>query len=54
MPIDVFVGGTLTRVYPTAKASEYDLPKNTQTFTANKLNFYAAVEEMEFKDYSAK
>jgi len=52
MPIDVYFGSTLTRVYPTSKAQEVPLPKNTEKFNVDKLNFYATIEELKFEDFS--
>ena len=54
MPIDVYIGDKLTRVYPTAKTQEIDLPKNTEGFKVDKLNFYMTIKELKFEDFSAE
>lgn len=54
MPIDVYIGGKLTRVYPTSETQEIDLPLNTESFTVDKLNFYMTIEEFNFEDFSAE
>jgi len=54
MPITVYVGGKLTRIYPTAQGQEMILPKNTQEFRVDKLRFYATIEELKFEDYSGR
>lgn len=52
MPITVYIGGKLTRIYPTAKSQEMILPKNTQEFKVDKLRFYATIEELKFEEFS--
>ena len=54
MPIDVYIGDKLTRVYPSAITQEIDLPKNTQEFSVDKFNYYMAIEEYDFEKYSAE
>ena len=54
MPIDVYIGEKLTRVYPSSQTQEIDLPMNTQEFSVDKLNFYMTIEEYDFEDYSAE
>lgn len=54
MPIDIYVGNKLTRVYPTAETQEIDLPKNTEEFRVDKLHFYMTIEEMKFEDFSGQ
>ena len=54
MPIDIYVGNKLTRVYPTAETQEIDLPKNTEEFIVDKLHFYMTIEEMKIEDFSGQ
>jgi len=54
MPIDVYIGNKLTRIYPTNETKEVDLPVNTQEFAVDKLNFYMTIQEYDFEDFSAE
>lgn len=54
MPIDVYIGGKITRIYPTSQPQILNLPKNTENFSVDKLNFYTTIEEMDFEKYSAE
>jgi len=54
MPIDVYIGNKLTRIYPTNETKEVDLPVNTQEFGVDKLNFYMTIQEYDVDDFSAE
>ena len=54
MPIDVYIGAKLTRIYPKSTGQELDFPKSTESFKVDKLHFYSTIEELKFEDYSGQ